>query len=90
MRPPRPACGERSDRIADAIRVRGLTAYSHLSNLQKQPLTPTLSPRSAGRGRGNTVLVSRRDPDDVVRTAAFAGGTDASLNDAETGLVEAL
>jgi hypothetical protein len=31
-------------------RVRGLSAYSHLSSLRKQPLTPTLSPQERGEG----------------------------------------
>jgi hypothetical protein len=44
---PRPACGERSDRIADAIRVRGTL---NESNSRSEPLTPP-SPREE-RGEG--------------------------------------
>src|SRR4051794_4669097 len=44
---PRPACGERSDRIEDGIRVRRTL---HESNARRQRLTPTLSARIAGRG----------------------------------------
>src|SRR5664280_3115156 len=54
-RSPRPACGERSDRIADAIRVRG--TLRELRSL-KEPLPPTLSPRRAGRGRSGRCNIS--------------------------------
>src|SRR5258708_33263107 len=44
----RPMTGSAS---SGAIRVRGVTARTHVRNLRKQPLTPTLSPRRAGRWR---------------------------------------
>ncbi|BAR57348.1 hypothetical protein NK6_4179 [Bradyrhizobium diazoefficiens] len=40
---PLPACGERSDCIGDAIRVRGYRSLDHLA-CGERPLTPTLSP----------------------------------------------
>lgn len=46
---PLPACGERSDRSRDP--GEGEAPHSPLSsNLQKQPLTPTLSPQERGEG----------------------------------------
>src|ERR1700732_2168883 len=46
---PRPACGERSETKSpgegDSPRA------SQLQDLRRRPLTPTLSPRRAGRGR---------------------------------------
>ncbi|MGX1006451.1 threonine/homoserine/homoserine lactone efflux protein [Bradyrhizobium japonicum] len=40
---PLPACGERSNSIADRIRVRGYRSHGHLIR-GEMPLTPTLSP----------------------------------------------
>src|SRR5262245_13919799 len=46
---PRPACGERSDRIADVIWVRGYRSIDR-APLGREPLTPTLSPQERGEG----------------------------------------
>src|SRR6185437_10190899 len=47
-----PACGERSDCIADAIRVRGHRPILDWTSAlcARLPFTPTLSPQSAGKG----------------------------------------
>src|SRR5882762_10075856 len=52
---PRPACRERSD--CEAIRVRGSLRTHCLSNLRRQPLTPTLSPQGRGEGANHTDAV---------------------------------
>src|SRR5581483_11840335 len=48
---PRPACGERSDRIVRCDPGEGESPRAHLQVFtRKRPLTLTLSPRRAGRG----------------------------------------
>jgi hypothetical protein len=51
---PRPACGERSDHIADVIRVRGLTASMNLWRLPLTRLSKSelRSSRPGKRGEG--------------------------------------
>jgi hypothetical protein len=55
-----PACGERS-KFAQRISGEGDSPRSRC--LWKQPLTPTLSPRRAGRGSAPPVLRQTRGPD---------------------------
>src|SRR5438067_13205690 len=53
---PRPACGERSDHIADVIRVRGDSPRVPLPvEFAERPPHPNPLPVRTGRGRGGAV-----------------------------------
>src|SRR6478735_7676737 len=44
---PRPACGERSDHIADVIRVRGYRSHGAVKFRASGPLTPIFQERAS-------------------------------------------
>src|ERR1700722_10109572 len=75
---PRPACGERSDGIADAIRVRGPLRES---NAWIEPPPPTLSPRRAGRGRSSPACLRRFGRFRLLRTGIEALGVDIAVDE---------
>ncbi|RXG87197.1 hypothetical protein EAS62_36335 [Bradyrhizobium zhanjiangense] len=54
---PLPACGERTDRIEDAIRVRGTLRESNCHRPCGDSPSPRPSPRKRGEGEGQASAI---------------------------------